>query len=165
MGATGITVVAVAQIAHMTGAPVVTDIRGLLAGASIMFWVFGTWLIPPLVAAGWWRHVTHRIPVRYDPTWWSVVFPLGMYGVGGYYLGQAGHLPIVQSFSADEGWVALAAWALAFLAMPRATVTMHASSSAALRRRESISRLVAALLLITMGRVSQAWRQAPVKET
>lgn len=68
MGATGITVVAVAQIAHMTGAPVVTDIRGLLAGASIMFWVFGTWLIPPLVAAGWWRHVTRRIPVRYDPT-------------------------------------------------------------------------------------------------
>jgi tellurite resistance protein TehA-like permease len=40
-------------------------------------------------------HFTHRIPVRYDPTWWSVVFPLGMYGVGGYYLGQADHLPIV----------------------------------------------------------------------
>ena len=83
MGATAITVVAGAQIAHMTNAPVVTPIRGLLAGATIMFWAFGTWLIPPLIAAGWWRHVTHRIPVRYDPTWWSVVFPLGMYGVGG----------------------------------------------------------------------------------
>ena len=130
-----------------------------------MFWAFGTWLIDPLVAAGWWRHITHRIPVRYDPTWWSVVFPLGMYGVGGYHLGQADHLPIVQSFSADEGWVAQGAWVLAFLAMPLATVTMHASSSAALRRRESSSRLVATRLLITMGRVSRAWRQAPGKET
>jgi tellurite resistance protein TehA-like permease len=117
MGATAITVVAGAQIAHMTGAPVATDIRGLVTGASIMFWAFGTWLIPPLIAAGWWRHVSHRIPVRYDPTWWSVVFPLGMYGVGGYYLGQADHLPIVQSVSADEGWLALAAWTLTFLAM------------------------------------------------
>jgi tellurite resistance protein TehA-like permease len=117
MGATAITVVAGVQIAHMTGAPVVTDILGLLTGASIAFWAFGTWLIPALVAAGWWRHVTHRIPVRYDPTWWSVVFPLGMYGVGGYLLGQSDHLRIVRSVSADEGWVALAAWVLTFLAM------------------------------------------------
>lgn len=88
-----------------------------------------------------------------------------MYGVGGCHLGRADHLPIVQSFSADEGWVAQGACVLAFLAMPLATVTMHASSSAALRPRESSSRLVAARLLITMGRVSRAWRQAPVKET
>ena len=84
-----------------------------------MFWAFGTWLIPPLIAAGWWRHVIHRIPLRYEPTLWSVVFPLGMYGVGGHYLGQADHLPIVQSIGADESWVALAAWALTFLAMLR----------------------------------------------
>jgi tellurite resistance protein TehA-like permease len=77
-----------------------------------------------VVAAGSWRHVTHRIPVRHDPTWWSVVFPLGRYGVDGYYLGQADHLPIVQSVSADEGWVAQGAWVLAFPAMPLATVTL-----------------------------------------
>lgn len=52
------------------------------------------------------RHLPHL--VRYDPAWWSVVFPLGMYGVGGYYPGQAHHLPIVQSISADGSWAALA---------------------------------------------------------
>ena len=44
------------------------------------------------------------------PPLWSVVFPLGMYGVAGHYLGQADHLPIVAAIGADESWVALAAW-------------------------------------------------------
>lgn len=46
-----------------------------------------------------------------------MVFPLGMYGVGGYYLGQADHLPLVQRIGSLESWVALAAWTLAFVAM------------------------------------------------
>ncbi|MGH3155161.1 MAG: tellurite resistance/C4-dicarboxylate transporter family protein, partial [Streptosporangiaceae bacterium] len=119
MGATAITVVAGARIMHLSHLPVVAATRGLIGGASVAFWAFGTWLIPALVAAGWWRHVAHRIPVRYDPTWWSVVFPLGMYGVAGQYLGQADHLTLIQSIGADESWVALAAWALTFLAMMR----------------------------------------------
>jgi tellurite resistance protein TehA-like permease len=76
-------------------------------------------LSPALIAAGIWRNVVHRIPVRYDPAWWSAVFPLGMYGVGAYYLGQADHLPIIQAIGADESWAALAAWALTFLGMLR----------------------------------------------
>ncbi|MGH3394037.1 MAG: tellurite resistance/C4-dicarboxylate transporter family protein [Streptosporangiaceae bacterium] len=119
MGATAITVVAGARIMHLSHLPVVAAMRGLIGGASVAFWAFGTWLIPALVAAGWWRHVAHHIPVRYDPTWWSVVFPLGMYGVAGQYLGQADHLPLIQSIGANESWVALAAWALTFLAMMR----------------------------------------------
>jgi len=119
MGATAITVVAGARIVQMADAPMVSAVHGLVAGASVLFWAFGTWLIPVLVAAGWWRHATHRIPVRYDPTWWSVVFPLGMYGVGSHYLGVADHLPIVKEIGADESWVALAAWILTFVAMLR----------------------------------------------
>ena len=37
----------------------------------------------------------------------------------GYYLGQSGHLAIVQSVGADESRVALAAWVLTFQAMLR----------------------------------------------
>ncbi|MGH8889117.1 MAG: tellurite resistance/C4-dicarboxylate transporter family protein [Acidothermaceae bacterium] len=117
MGATAITTVAGARIAEMADAPMVAATRGLIAGASVVFWAFGSWLIPALVAAGWWRHVVHRIPLRYEPTWWSIVFPLGMYGVAGHYLGGADHLPIVHTIGEDETWVALAAWALAFAAM------------------------------------------------
>lgn len=119
MGATAITVVAGARITQMADAPMVNATRGLISGTSVVFWVFGTWLIPPLVAAGVWRHVIHRVPLRYEATLWSIVFPLGMYGVGGHYLGQADNLPIVRSIGADESWVALAAWVVTFAAMLR----------------------------------------------
>lgn len=119
MGATAITVVAGARIGEMADAPMVAATRGLIAGASVFFWAFGTWLIPPLIAAGIWRHWVHRIPLRYDATLWSVVFPLGMYGVGGYYLGQADQLPIVERIGYVESWIALAVWGLTFVAMLR----------------------------------------------
>lgn len=117
MGATAITVLAGARIVQMADAPMVSATRGLIAGTSVIFWAFGSWLIPPLVAAGVWRHILHRIPLPYEATLWSIVFPLGMYGVGAHYLGQADHLPIVQAIGADESWVALAAWTLTFVAM------------------------------------------------
>ncbi|MFB4308483.1 tellurite resistance/C4-dicarboxylate transporter family protein [Actinomadura sp. GTD37] len=117
MGATAITVVAGARIVEMADAPMVNATRGLIAGTSVVFWAFGSWLIIPLVAAGWWRHVKHRVPLRYEATLWSIVFPLGMYGVAGQYLGQADSLPIVEAIGTHETWVALAAWTLAFAAM------------------------------------------------
>jgi tellurite resistance protein TehA-like permease len=117
MGATAITVLAGARIVQMADAPMVNVTRGLIAGASVVFWAFGTWLIPVLVAAGWWRHVTHRVPLRYEATLWSIVFPLGMYGVAGHYIGSADHLPIVRVIGENETWVALIAWALTFAAM------------------------------------------------
>ncbi|UUT36506.1 tellurite resistance/C4-dicarboxylate transporter family protein [Microbacterium elymi] len=117
MGATAITVVAGARIVQMADAPMVDATRGLIAGASVFFWAFGTWLIPPLVIAGWWRHVRHRIPFRYEATLWSIVFPLGMYGVGSQFLGDVDHLPIVHTIGYVEMWVALAAWTGTFVWM------------------------------------------------
>lgn len=117
MGATAITVLAAARVVQMADAPMVTATRGLVAGASVVFWAFGSWLIPVLVAAGWWRHVTHRVPLRYEAPLWSIVFPLGMYGVAGVYLGRADHLPLVAAVGHGEAWVAMAAWLLTFVAM------------------------------------------------
>lgn len=117
MGATAITVLAGARIVQMADTPMVNATRGLIAGTAVVVWAFGSWLIPPLVAAGWWRHVTHRVPLRYDATLWSVVFPLGMYGLAGHYLGTADDLPIVRMIGETEIWVALAAWTLTFVAM------------------------------------------------
>lgn len=117
MGAVAITVLAGARIVEMADAPMVAVTRGLVAGVAVVFWAFATWLIPVLVAAGWWRHVHHRLPLRYEPTWWSVVFPLGMYAVAGIYLGNADHLPVVHAIGVGELWVAFTAFALVFLAM------------------------------------------------
>ena len=117
MGATAITVLAGARIVAMADAPVLAATHGFIAATSVLFWAFGTWLIPPLLAGGIWRHVVHSIPLRYEAALWSVVFPLGMYGVASHYLGQADHLPIVERIGDLEGWVALAAWIITFAAM------------------------------------------------
>ena len=69
---------------EMADAPMVDATRGLIAGTSVVFWAFATWLIPPLVAAGWWRHRIHRVPFRYEATLWSDSLPRsGMYAVAG----------------------------------------------------------------------------------
>jgi tellurite resistance protein TehA-like permease len=117
MGAGAITVLAGSRIVEMADAPMVNVTRGLVAGASVVFWAFATWLIPVLAAAGWWRHGKHRVPLEYEATLWSIVFPLGMYAVAGIYLGQANRLPLVGAIGSGELWFAFAAWALALVAM------------------------------------------------
>jgi tellurite resistance protein TehA-like permease len=122
MGASAITVLAGARIVEMADAPMVDATRGLIAGASVVFWAFATWLIPVLVAAGWWRHALHRVPLAYEATWWSIIFPLGMYAVAGIYLRQADDLPLVGAIGSTELWVAFAAWVTALAAMTRHVV-------------------------------------------
>ena len=117
MGALSITVLAGARIVEMADAPMVDVTRDLIAGLAVVFWAFATWLIPPLVAAGIWRHVGKRLPLRYDATLWSIIFPLGMYAGAGIYLGHADRLPIVSWIGRVELWVAFVAWALVFVAM------------------------------------------------
>lgn len=117
MGAVAITIVAGAKIVEMSSTPMVDATSGLIAGLVVLCWAWATWLIPVLFAVGIWRHVVHRIPLRYESTWWSIVFPLGMYAVAGMYLGRADALPIVEWIGATWLWVAVAAWAWAAVAM------------------------------------------------
>lgn len=119
MGALAITVLAGARIVEMADAPMVDATRGLIAGLAVVFWAFATWLIPVLTAAGWWRHVKRHVPLRYDATLWSIVFPLGMYAVAGIYLGQADHLPIVGAVGRGGLWVAFAVWLVVLVGMVR----------------------------------------------
>lgn len=117
MGACAITVLAGARILEMSETPMVHVTRGLVAGTSVVFWAFATWLIPVLIAAGWWRHRVHRVPLNYEATLWSIMFPLGMYAVAGIYLGQANQLPVVGAIGGAWLWLALAAWIATFIAM------------------------------------------------
>lgn len=117
MGALAITVLAGARIVEMADAPMVDVTRDLIAGLAVVFWAFATWLIPVLVAAGLWRHAIRRVPLRYDATLWSVIFPLGMYAVAGIYLGEANRLPVVTMVGRAELWVAFGAWLLVAVAM------------------------------------------------
>lgn len=117
MGAASITVLAGARIVNMTDVPIVAAVRELVAGVSVVLWAFATWLIPPLLVAGWWRHRIHRIPLRYGPDLWGIVFPLGMYSVAGTFLGLVDKLPVVGVFAKVELWLAVLAWVVTFAAM------------------------------------------------
>lgn len=117
MGAVAITVVAGARIVEMDDAPMIDVTRELIAGLSVIFWAFATWLIPVLLAAGVWRHLVHRVPLVYVPTLWSFVFPMGMYAAASIYLGRADHLPVVEAIGTAWFWVGLGAWSLTAIGM------------------------------------------------
>ena len=49
-----------------------------LKGMTMLWWATGTWWISMLLLLGIWRYGYKRFSLRYDPIYWSVVFPLGM---------------------------------------------------------------------------------------
>jgi hypothetical protein len=100
MGATAISVRAAGGIldlpSHLAGFPVL-ELHPFAIGTSVVLCAFGTWWIPLLVLFGLWRHVVRGYPLAYEPRLWSMVFPLGMYTVASYTLGQAVHLELLVS--------------------------------------------------------------------
>jgi tellurite resistance protein TehA-like permease len=130
MGATAITVFAAARIATMPDAPAIEATRPVVVGLGVVLWAFGTWLIPLLIAFGVWRHLLRRVPVKYQPPLWSIVFPLGMYAVASIELGAAAELPIVGQIGRAWVWVGLSAWFVVFTAM----LATLASAALATRR-------------------------------
>lgn len=110
MGATAISVLAGARLAALPPDPLSLRLHAVLTGTCVAAWAFGSWLIPPLIAAGVWRHVLRRVPLRYEPALWSLVFPLGMYGVASRALGVAVHVGWLVRLGQYEAWLALAAW-------------------------------------------------------
>lgn len=129
MGATAITVLSGARLLDMSPAPALTVARPVVAGMSLALWAFGTWLVPMLLIFGVWRHLLQRVRLAYTPSMWSIVFPVGMYGVASAALGQAADLPLLKGIGHAEAWVALVVWTAAFLAM------LDATARGAFRRR------------------------------
>jgi tellurite resistance protein TehA-like permease len=121
MGALAITTLAAANLlgASDTWAGV-EQLKPFLTGTMLLAWSFATWWIPLLVAVGVWRHVVQRTALRYDPQYWALVFPLGMYSAATYKMKVVLQLGFLTPVSAVFFWVALAAWAVTFLAMAAA---------------------------------------------
>ena len=117
MGATAISVLAGAGVLGLRTDALVVAVHPVVAGLSVVLWAFGTWLIPLLIALGVWRHVVCRVPLRYGPSLWSMVFPLGMYCVASRALGSALHVSWLVTAGRDGTWIAFGAWALVFAAM------------------------------------------------
>jgi tellurite resistance protein TehA-like permease len=91
--------------------------RPLVDGVTLVMWAWATWWIPLLVLFGIWKHGVRRVPLRYTPMLWSLVFPLGMYAVASLRLSLAAELPALKTISAGMTWVALAAWSATALGL------------------------------------------------
>ena len=82
----------------------------VLQGFTLFFWIVATGWMPLLLMIGYWRHVDNKIPFQYDPQYWSLVFPLGMYTLCTYAAGARFGLPMLQPIPHYFIWVAIAAW-------------------------------------------------------
>ncbi len=113
MGATAISVRAAAGILALHDPDarlLVTALRPFVVGLSVVLWAFGTWWIPLLVLFGVWRYVLRRYPRSYEPRLWNMVFPLGMYTVASFSLGQTPGLGYMVVVARAWVWVGVAAW-------------------------------------------------------
>jgi tellurite resistance protein TehA-like permease len=117
MGAVAISTLAGANLILTANGSVLQGLMPFLKGFTALYWATATWWIPMLLILGIWRHGIHKFQFAYDPQYWGLVFPLGMYAVCTYKMhlifGIAPLLVIVRIFLI----AALAAWLLTFLSM------------------------------------------------
>jgi tellurite resistance protein TehA-like permease len=118
MGAVAITTLAGARlILGAPASPLVTEIVPFIKGFTLFFWSAGTWWVPLLFILGFWRHVYKRFPLRYDPQYWGLVFPLGMYTVCTFQLSKALDFEPLMIIPRYFVYLALAAWTAAAVGM------------------------------------------------
>lgn len=120
MGAVAITTLAGSTlILHADAWALLGILRPFLMGFTLFFWATATWWIPLLLILGVWRHVVHRYPLTYDPQYWGMVFPLGMYAVCTKRLSEALALPFLDVIPSVAVYIAIAAWVAAVAGLLR----------------------------------------------
>lgn len=98
-------------------APYLVSMLPFLKGFTVLYWATGTWWIPMLLLLGIWRYIYKRFPFEYDPLYWGAVFPLGMYAACTWQMNHAMDFGFLAGMARVFFYVALAAWAIAFLGM------------------------------------------------
>jgi tellurite resistance protein TehA-like permease len=115
MGAAAITTLAGATlILHSSDSPWLQNIMPFLEGVTLLSWTFGTWWIPLIIMLAVWRHFYKGFPIRYDASYWSLVFPLGMYSTCTYQMAKAMEISILRPIYFFFYCVSLSAWIVVF---------------------------------------------------
>ncbi|MCL4686473.1 tellurite resistance/C4-dicarboxylate transporter family protein [Myxococcota bacterium] len=118
MGAVAITTLAGATLLlHADEWPFLQELQPFLRGWTLFFWVTATWWIPLLFILMVWRHAYMRYPLKYDPTYWGMAFPLAMYATGSFQLFTALRLPFMLIVPRSFLFVALTVWTGTFIGL------------------------------------------------
>ncbi|MES1936203.1 tellurite resistance/C4-dicarboxylate transporter family protein [Salinisphaera hydrothermalis] len=104
-------------------APYLQSLRPFLEGFTLFYWAGGTWWLPLLVILGVWRHVIRGYRLVYDPLYWGMVFPLGMYAVATEHMSRSMGLAFLRPISIVFLYIALLAWGVTALGLVVAMLT------------------------------------------
>ena len=83
----------------------------------MLAWATATFWFPLMVAIGMWRHLVRHVPLRYHPSYWALVFPLGMYGAATFKMRRRDPTRQLDWVPKVALAVALAAWTITALGM------------------------------------------------
>jgi tellurite resistance protein TehA-like permease len=129
-GAVAITVLAGSNLlAARKVSPQIERLAPFLEGMVILAWATATFWFPVMIAIGVWRHLIKRVPLRYHPAYWALVFPIGMYGVATYRMIAVTGLGDLDVWPQLALAMALIAWAATFIGLvvtlARAVIPSH----------------------------------------
>ena len=117
-GAVAITVLAGSNLL-LSGdrVPLLVDVGPFLRGMVVLAWATSTFWFPVMISLGVWRHVIRRVPLRYEPAYWALVFPIGMYGAATFRMRLALPVEALEALPPTVLGLALVAWTTAFLGL------------------------------------------------
>jgi tellurite resistance protein TehA-like permease len=117
MGAVAIATLAGARLMALPGNdPNLLLVQRFVTPFTVLLWATSTFWIPLLAILFVWKEL-QRGPHGYDPSLWSVVFPLGMYVAATHDYATEAHLHFLYAISHAVFWIALLAWVLTFVGM------------------------------------------------
>ncbi len=117
-GAVAITVLAGSNLlAGRSVSPRIERLAPAIEAFVMLAWGTATFWFPLMIAIGIWRHLVAKVPLRYHPSYWSLVFPLGMYGAATFKMLAVIDLDDLDRIPEIALVIAFIAWSAAFVGL------------------------------------------------